>query len=150
MVAPRGTGWLARQQRAQAALAAREGGAHPVADNEANRIRHEAILAKEAADRAHAEEVARQRAVTVVRCPCCEGEGHVLLNRAAAMTEAFDRYSFVGWRPDAATIAKLLPFAFEIDGTGVRIAQTSVPSTAETTEPKKPTRRHVLPPHLDD
>ena len=144
-------GWLERQENAKAALAARDRGegTHAVYDDPVNAVRREMIQAKEAADRAYAAEVERKRAVTVVACPCCEGKGHVLLNRAAAMVEALARYDFVGWKPAPGTIGKLLPLAFDIDGDGQPITETPA-SVPETTETKKSKPRHVVPPHLDD
>jgi hypothetical protein len=140
-------GWLERQEAAKAALITRGEGAHRIADDPVNAARREMIEAKEAADRAYAAEVERKRAITVVGCPCCEGKGHVLLNRAAAMVEALARYDFVGWKPDPATIGKLLPLAFDVDADGQPITETPA-SVPETTEPKKAKGRHVVPPHL--
>ena len=154
-------GWLERQEAAKAVLAARANGdvAHKVYDDPVNAERRKMIEDKEAADRAHAAEVERQRTVMMVECPCCSGKGIALLYDAAKAIEALRRYDFAGWRPDADTMGRLLPKAVAVNSAGERVtatetieAQSDDEALAELVNdnPKKGRAKHVPPPFLSE
>lgn len=121
---PGGTGWLARQQAAKAALAAHEAGLHPVASTDIGRERAAMIQAQADADKAAREAADAKITNTVSVCPCCKGKGYAAVSDAAKVVEAVRRYDFVGWKPDTATIAELMKSAIVVDRDGKPITET--------------------------
>lgn len=132
MRTPQGTGWKARQDAAKAALLSRY---HPIADDPISQAR-KAMLDAQAEDtrvlqEAYAAKITTDHAV----CPCCRGEGHLVVNEAAKIVEALRRYDFVGWKPDPATIGQLLATAFKVDRDGARVIETETQLQEPTAAP---------------
>lgn len=125
MRTPVGTGWLARQQAAKAALLARDAGHHPVASTDVGQQRAAMLQEKADADRLAREAAEAKITTTVTQCPCCHGQGHLPVRDAAKIVEAVRRYDFVGWRPDVGTVAELMKGAITVDRDGKPVIETA-------------------------
>ncbi|KIU37359.1 hypothetical protein SR39_01220 [Methylobacterium radiotolerans] len=127
-----GTGWLAKQEAAKAALAKRNNGHHPIADDPISQARKAMLDAQAEATRLAQEAAEALILSTVSVCPCCSGRGHVAVPDAAKVVEALRRYDFVGWKPDAQTIADLMRTAITVDRDGNPVSETNKVATSES------------------